>query len=65
MYRLYYSPGSCSMAAHIVLEEIGAAYELRLISASGVTEGKMTATPEWKAINPKDASPRCSALQEK
>jgi glutathione S-transferase len=45
------------MAAHIVLEEIGAPYELQLISASGVTEGKMTATAEWKAINPKGRVP--------
>jgi glutathione S-transferase len=45
------------MAAHIVLEEIGAPYELQLISSSGVTEGKMTATPQWKAINPKGRVP--------
>lgn len=57
MYRLYYSPGACSMAAHIVLEEIGEPYELELISSSGVREGKMTATPEYKAINPKGRVP--------
>jgi glutathione S-transferase len=45
------------MAAHIVLEEIGVPYELQLISASGATEGKMTATSEWKAINPKGRVP--------
>jgi glutathione S-transferase len=35
MYRLYYSPGSCAMVAHIALEEIGAPYELELISSRG------------------------------
>jgi glutathione S-transferase len=45
------------MAAHIVLEEIGAPYELQLISSLGATEGKMTATPDWKAINPKGRVP--------
>jgi glutathione S-transferase len=57
MHRLYYSPGSCSMAAHIVLEEIGAPYELQPISSLGATEGKMTATPDWNAINPKERVP--------
>jgi glutathione S-transferase len=56
-YRLYYSPGTCSLAPHIVLEEIGKPYELRLISASGPREGEMTSTPEWKAINPKGRVP--------
>jgi glutathione S-transferase len=55
MYRLYYSPGSCAMAAHIALEEIGAPYELELISSRG--QGKATATPEYKAINPKGRVP--------
>jgi glutathione S-transferase len=57
MHTLFYSPGACSMAVHIVLEEIGEPYELRLISSSGITEGKMTATPEWRAINPKGRVP--------
>jgi glutathione S-transferase len=57
MYRLYYSPGACSMVVHIVLEEIGEPYELELVSSSGVREGSMTGTPAWKAINPKGRVP--------
>src|SRR6202035_167534 len=60
MHRLYYSPGACSMAVHIVLEEIGAPYELELISSSGPREGRMTATPEWRAVNPKGRVPAVS-----
>lgn len=62
MYRLYYSPGACSMAAHIVLEEIGEKYELELISSSGAREGKMTATPAWRAVNPKGRVPALSGV---
>lgn len=57
MYRLYYSPGACSMAAHIVLEEIGEPYALELISSSGAREGAMAAAPAWKAMNPKGRVP--------
>lgn len=56
-HLFYYSPGTCSLAPHIVLEEIGEPYELELISASGPREGEMTSKPEWKAINPKARVP--------
>jgi glutathione S-transferase len=51
MHRLYYSPGACSIAVHIVLEEIGDPYEVELISSSGAREGRMTATPPWRAVD--------------
>jgi len=56
-HLFYYSPGTCSLAPHIVLEEIGEPYEMTLISASGPREGEMTSTPAWKAINPKGRVP--------
>jgi glutathione S-transferase len=60
MHRLYYSPGACSLAAHIALEEIGLPYQVELVSASGPREGEMTSTAEWKAINPKGRVPALS-----
>ena len=62
MLRLYYSPGACSLAAHIVLEEIGKPYALELVSSSGPREGKMTATAEWRAVNPKGRVPALSGV---
>lgn len=53
MLKLYYSPGACSLAPHIVLEELGAPYQLELVS---IAEGK-TRTPEYLAINPKGRVP--------
>jgi glutathione S-transferase len=52
-HQLYYSPGACSLAAHIVLEELGADYELRLVS---IADG-MTTHPDYLAINPKARVP--------
>jgi glutathione S-transferase len=60
MHRLFYSPGACSLAPHIVLEEIGLPYHAELVSASGPREGEMTSTAEWKAINPKGRVPALS-----
>ena len=48
MLTLYYSPGACSLATHIVLEEIGAPFEARRVA---IREGAHL-TPEYLAINP-------------
>jgi glutathione S-transferase len=61
-YRLYHSPGACSMAAHIVLEEVGAPFELELVLARGEREGPMTATNAWRTINPKGRVPALSPV---
>jgi len=47
MIKLFYSPGACSLAAHIVLEWIGAPYE-----AVRVTLGD----PDYLKVNPAGAS---------
>ena len=49
--KLYYSPGACSLADHIVLEWIGTPYE-----AVRVTRDDRK-TPEFLAINPAGAVP--------
>ena len=35
MLTLYYTPGACSMAAHIVLEESGEKYEAKKVDLAG------------------------------
>lgn len=59
MHRLYYSPGACSLAAHIVLEEIGVPYEVELRSARN---GEGTTTPDYLAINPKGRVPALTGV---
>ncbi|HQU69193.1 MAG TPA: glutathione transferase GstA [Albidovulum sp.] len=52
--KLYYSPGACSMASHIVLNEIGKPYEAERID----NKTKITATgKDFRAINPKGKVP--------
>lgn len=53
MIKLYYSPGACSLAPHILLEELGISYQLELVS---IDEGK-TKLPEFLAINHKGRVP--------
>ena len=53
MYKLYYSPGACSLAVHVVLNEIGAAYELVNVS---VPAGQPK-LPELLKVNPRGAVP--------
>lgn len=50
---LYYSPGSCSLAPHIVLNEIGKRFELRKF----VTADRANYSTEYLAINPKGRIP--------
>lgn len=52
-YQLYYSPGACSMAAHIALQEAKAAYALQLVDLSTRAHYR----PEYLAINPKARVP--------
>ena len=49
--KLYYTPGTCSLADHIALEWIGKPYEARLVTRE---ERKQ---PEYLAINPAGAVP--------
>jgi glutathione S-transferase len=48
MLTLYYSPGACSMASHIALEETGKPYEAKETS---LAKGQHK-TPEYLAVNP-------------
>jgi len=50
---LYYSPGSCSLAPHIVLNEIGQPFELRKFA----TADRANYSPEYLAVNPKGRIP--------
>ena len=61
-YILYYSPGACSMAPHIVLEETGEPFTLELVSSRGEREGPGTATAEWRAMNPKGRIPALATV---
>jgi glutathione S-transferase len=52
-YRLFHSPGACSLAPHVVLEELGVAYEpIRVTIAEGANR-----KPEYLAINPRGRVP--------
>lgn len=53
MLTLYYSPGACSLAPHIALEEASAAYALQLVS---IPKGEHQA-PEYLKVNPRGKIP--------
>ncbi|WP_439610943.1 glutathione S-transferase family protein [Reyranella sp.] len=48
MLKLYYSPGSSSMAAHIALHEVGATFDKHAVSVPR----KETRTADFLAVNP-------------
>ena len=53
MLKLFYAPGACSLAPHIVLEEIGAPFELERIN---LRDGAQR-SPAFLAVNPKGRVP--------
>lgn len=59
-YRFYYSPGACSLAAHIVLEELGLSYEgVKVTIAEGLNR-----KPEYLAINPRGRVPALELVSD-
>src|ERR1700732_2470728 len=53
MLTLYFAPGACSLAAHIVLEESGQKYEKQLVD---LANGEQRSEPYLK-INPQGRVP--------
>jgi glutathione S-transferase len=53
MFKLYYAPGTCALASHIALEEVGAKYEVTRIDFSHGEQRQ----PAYLAINPKGRVP--------
>jgi len=53
MLKLFYSPGACSLASHIALEEAGADYEAVRVDLKAGEQNK----PEYRKLNPKGRVP--------
>ncbi|MBL8300033.1 MAG: glutathione S-transferase [Rhodanobacteraceae bacterium] len=53
MYTLYYSPGAASLLPHLLLLEIGAAYELKRIDTAAGEQR----SPEYLRLNPNGVVP--------
>jgi glutathione S-transferase len=53
MLKLYYAPGTCALATHIALEEVGAPYEAVLVDFGSQSQR----SPEYLAVNPKGRVP--------
>ncbi|MCC7347181.1 MAG: glutathione S-transferase family protein [Variibacter sp.] len=52
-FKLYYSPGACSLASHLALEEAGADYEAVRVNFASSEQR----SPEYLRINPKGRVP--------
>lgn len=53
MYQLYYSPGACSMAVHVILNELNVPYTAHKVSISNGDNRK----PEFLKLNPRGQVP--------
>lgn len=49
--KLYYRPGSCAMAAHVCLEDLGINYEAVIV------DDETLASEEYKKVNPRNQVP--------
>ncbi len=54
--KLYYAPGACSLAPHIVLEEVGERFELSRVDFATNQQN----SPEFLRVNPKARVPALS-----
>jgi glutathione S-transferase len=52
--KLYYAPGACSMAAHIVLRELGYRFDLERVD---LREGRTADGGDYSAVSPKGYVP--------
>jgi glutathione S-transferase len=57
MYHLYFSPGACSVAAHIVLEEIGKPYTTELMRVALASNAENITDSNYLKVNPKGRIP--------
>ena len=53
MYQLYYSPGACSMAVHVVLNELALPFERKQVNLEAAPEENL----EFLKINPRGQVP--------
>ncbi len=53
MTKLYYSPGSCALGIHVLMEEIGAPYELAKVNLAA----REQFSPDYVKLNPKSKVP--------
>jgi glutathione S-transferase len=66
MYTLYYSPGSCSLIVHVLLEEFGLPFELKKVDAAS-KDGYRTVNPKGKVpalATPEGVITECVAIVE-
>ena len=53
MYQLHYSPGAASLLPHMMLRELGVAFELKLVDREAGAQNR----PAYLALNPNGKIP--------
>lgn len=59
--KLFYAPGACSLATHIILNEIGAPFETEAVD---LRTKKTAANSDFLAINPRGAVPALQIAED-